>query len=264
MPLQTVQCLPSRVLSCVQALLRQQVALEAAGRAGGFAADAPGWADAAAALAGGAAHARGVLGELRALARGGAAAVNGALVPTERAAAAGAGDATGSEGAPVTERRGDARTAAAHVAAQGPGLHEEDEQAGVGPACERAGDAVAAAAWTDAVEAAVEALLLWAQALPPAPPAGAPYTRSITVPRRRTGLHEDASSCSWRARAPASSGQKHAPLLTYKAVRTQRMGTPARPGARRRSGSSWPCWRRAPAAAGWTRPAPRPSACWPC
>jgi len=172
--LQTLLCLPSRALSCAQALLRQQVALEAAGRAGGFAADAPGWADAADALAAAAAHARGVLGELRALARGSAAAVKGAAGLPGQAAVTDAGDATRSEGAPVVERRGGAGAAAAHAVAEGPDRNG-GERADAGPAGERAGDAEAAAAWTTAVEAAVEALLLWPQALPPAPPAGASH-----------------------------------------------------------------------------------------
>ena len=139
-----------------QALQQQHAALEAAGSERRFAAEAPGWADAAATLAAAATHARGVIDALQRMAQSAAGGPEAAGAEPQEGRTAG-----GAAGAPG----GAQGLAGAAGSAQGAPLGGS----GAGGSAEED-----ATRWAEDAERAVEALLLWAQALPQAPDSARP------------------------------------------------------------------------------------------
>ena len=145
-----------------QALQQQHAALQSVDAERNFAAEAPGWADAAASLAAAAAHARSILDELQCMAQvaDGSSTAAGAEAQEGQAAGGAAGVPGGIPG-----QLGAARSAQGALlggsAAWAHGHGERDME----------GDA---ARWAESAERAVEALLLWAQALPQAPNSARP------------------------------------------------------------------------------------------
>lgn len=141
---------------CAQALQHQHAALQAAGAERGFAAEAPGWADVAATLAAAATHARGVVDELQRMAR--AAAGGSEAAGAEPQEGQTAGGAAGAPGGPKG-------LSGAAGSAQGALLGGNDASGS---------PEEGAARWAEDAERAVDALLLWAQALPQSPDSACP------------------------------------------------------------------------------------------
>ena len=139
-----------------QALQQQHAALQAAGAERGFAAEAPGWADAAATLAAVATHARSVLDTLQRMAQ--AAASGSEPAGAEPQGGQTAGGAAGAPGG--TQGRHGAAGSAQGAPLGGSGASGSAEEG--------------AARWAEDAESAVDALLLWAQALPQAPDSACP------------------------------------------------------------------------------------------